>query len=118
MVSQRSQTDPSAEVSGRGGGSRLRVYRVRSAYGYLPSKKNELQRELETRNLRVCAATVIGSLSDPNEWKSLEEQVLGGGELAGQLGGKYLVLIDGSYKDAFTGAPISPPASIGMPGRG
>jgi len=77
-------------------------------YGYLASQKNDLQRELEARNLKVCAATAIASLSDPNDWKSLENQVLGGGELAGQLGGKYLVLIDGSYNDAFTGAPISP----------
>jgi inosose dehydratase len=71
-------------------------------YGYLPSKAADLRRELESRNLKVCAATAIARLSDPSAWKSLEAQVLGGGELAGELGGKYLVLIDGSYKDAFT----------------
>src|SRR6516164_8834203 len=77
-------------------------------FGYLPSNRKELQRELEKRNLKVCAATAIASLSDPNDWPSLEQQVLGGGELTGALGGKYLVVIDGSYQDPFTGAPVSP----------
>src|SRR5207237_13757 len=52
-------------------------------FGYLPSKEDDLRRELEARNLKVCAATAIASLSDPNDWKSLEQQVVGGGELAG-----------------------------------
>src|SRR5215475_11690256 len=68
-------------------------------YGYLPTDLPTLRSELKKRQLRVCAATVIGNLEDLSAWPILEKQILGSGELAASLGGKYLVLIDDAYTD-------------------
>src|SRR5437773_12308080 len=50
-------------------------------FGYLPSDSKELQHELSGRRLKVCAATAISKLEDPEDWPTLEKQVLGGGDL-------------------------------------
>jgi len=77
-------------------------------YGYLPTDLSKLQSELDQRNLKVCACVVEANLFDPEHWPAVEKQVLGGGELAAQLGGTFMVLIDDSYTDLQTGEPTSP----------
>jgi inosose dehydratase len=77
-------------------------------FGYLPSTEEELAPALARRGLKVCAATVIGNLEDPHHWGMLETQVLGGGELASRMGGKFLVLIDEFHVDPFTGVRTAP----------
>ena len=55
-------------------------------YGYLPTDEAQLRRQLDPRGLRICAATVIANLEDPDGWPEVERQTLGSGELAATLG--------------------------------
>ena len=75
-------------------------------YGYLPTNPTILQTELDKRNLKVSAGFVMGSLEDHSVWPEIEEQMTGAGELLAELGAQYLVLIDGTYSDLFTGEQI------------
>ena len=77
-------------------------------YGYLPTDPATLGAELERRNLRITGATVMTNLEDRANWPEVERQVLGGGALAAALGGQFLVLIDDTYTNLFTGEQIGP----------
>lgn len=77
-------------------------------YGYLPSDLPTLRAELGKRGLQVSATFAMGNLEEPEKWPALEKQVTGAGELLAALGAKYLVLIDDSYTDLFTGQLIAP----------
>jgi inosose dehydratase len=50
----------------------------------------------------------MAALEDPTAWPELERQVVGAGELINSLGGKFLVLIDDTYTDLFTGRSLAP----------
>ena len=75
-------------------------------YGYLPTNPTMLQTELDKRKLKVSAGFVMGSLEDHSVWPEIEAQLTGAGELLAELGAQYLVLIDGTYSDLFTGEQI------------
>ncbi len=75
-------------------------------YGYLPTNPTILQTELDKRNLKVSAGFVMGSLEDHSVWPEIEAQLTGAGDLLAELGAQYLVLIDGTYSDLFTGEQI------------
>jgi inosose dehydratase len=77
-------------------------------YGYLPTDANMLRKELDRRRLRVCGTFAMAHLEDPSAWPGLEQQVVGGGELLAALDAKYLVLIDDTYSDLFTGRRTRP----------
>ena len=77
-------------------------------YGYLPSDITTLRQELDRRKLKVCGTFAMAHLEDPAAWPDLEKQVMGGGELLAALGAKFLVLIDDTYSDLFTGQPTRP----------
>src|SRR6516162_3735112 len=77
-------------------------------YGYLPTDPTVLRGELDRRGLKVTAAFTMVHLEDPAVWPELERQMLGGGELAAALGGRFMVLIDDTYSDLFTGQPTRP----------
>ena len=77
-------------------------------YGYLPTDPATLRAELDRRGLKVTAAFTMVHLEDPAVWPELERQMLGGGELAAALGGRFMVLIDDTYSDLFTGQPTRP----------
>lgn len=77
-------------------------------YGYLPTDLPTLRRELDSRGLKVAGTFVLESLEDPAKWPELERQVLGAGELLGELGAGFLVLIDGMYSDLKTGELLEP----------
>jgi inosose dehydratase len=77
-------------------------------YGYLPTDLSVLRAELERRELKVSAAVAISHLEDPGAWPDLERQVLGGGGLVAGFGGRFLVLIDDTYSDLFTGQSTRP----------
>ena len=77
-------------------------------YGYLPTDINVLRQELDRRKLKVSGTFAMSHLEDPAAWPDLEKQVAGGGELLGALGAQYLVLIDDTYSDLFTGRPTRP----------
>lgn len=77
-------------------------------YGYLPTDLATLRAELARRGLKVAGTFAMGDLVNPDAWPALERQVLGAGELLAALGAKFLVLIDGTYTDERTGAPLWP----------
>ncbi|MFI5454585.1 MAG: TIM barrel protein [Isosphaerales bacterium] len=77
-------------------------------YGYLPTDPTILRAELDQRGLKATASFAMGHLEDPAAWPDLERQISGGGELVAALGGRFLVLIDDTYSDLFTGQPIRP----------
>ena len=77
-------------------------------YGYLPTDLATVRAELDRRGLKVSAAFAMSHLEDPAAWPDLEQQVLGSGELVAALGGRFLVLIDDTYSDLFTGKPTRP----------
>jgi inosose dehydratase len=67
-----------------------------------------LRAELDRRGLKLAAAFAMAHLEDPSAWPGLEQHVLGSGELAAALGAPFLVLIDDTYSDLFTGQPTRP----------
>jgi inosose dehydratase len=75
-------------------------------YGYLPTDRNFLDRELRQRNLKVSGTFAMGSLDEPAAWPELERQIIGAGEILAFLNAKFLILIDDTYSDLFTGARI------------
>ena len=77
-------------------------------YGYLPINLSKLRSELDQRGLKVCACVVEGNLEEPSAWPGVEKQVLGGGELAAGLDGRFMVLIDEGYVDLMTDKPNGP----------
>ncbi len=78
-------------------------------YGYLPTHLPTLRAELDKRGLKVSATFAMAALEEPAAWPELERQVLGAGELLAALGAPFLVLIDDTYSDLFTGKQTAPP---------
>ena len=77
-------------------------------YGYLPTDLPTLRRELSIRGLKVTGTFAMANVEEPSLWGELERQVLGAGERLAALDAKYLVLIDDTYTDLFTGEAIAP----------
>jgi inosose dehydratase len=77
-------------------------------YGYLPTDLPTLRAELARRGLKVAASCVMHNLWEPSEWPEVERQTLGVGEALGALGGRFLVLIDDTYSNLFTGEVTAP----------
>jgi inosose dehydratase len=77
-------------------------------YGYLPSDLPTLRAELDRRGLKVSATFAMAHLEDPAAWQGLERQATGGGEQLAALGARFLVLIDDTYSDLFTGRSTRP----------
>ena len=79
-------------------------------YGYLPTDLHTLRKEINRRNLKVTATTVMkGHLDNPSHWPQIEKEVLRVGELGANLGAKYLVLIDDNYIDLLSGKQVAAP---------
>lgn len=78
-------------------------------YGYLPSGRRELREQLAARGLHVCAGTIIAALENAASWEHFDAEVLTVGRLVSECGGKYVVVLDESYTNLFTGAEIAPP---------
>ena len=77
-------------------------------YGYLPTNLPTLRRELSSRGLKVTGTFAMANVEEPSLWAELERQVLGAGERLAALDAKYIVLIDDTYTDLFTGEAIAP----------
>ena len=77
-------------------------------YGYLPTDLPILRAELDKRDLKVTGSFAMAHFEEPSAWPDLERQVLGAGELLAALGADYLVLIDDTYTNLFTGEPTAP----------
>jgi inosose dehydratase len=68
-------------------------------YGYLPTDPGTLRRELDQRGLSLAGGTFGGALHQPSAVANLEDQVRRVGDLVDALGGGYLVLLPGGYRD-------------------
>ena len=77
-------------------------------YGYLPTDRAVLQEELSKRGLRASGTFAMGHLEDEAAWPGLEKQVLGAGESLAYLGAEYLILIDDTYTNLWTGEATAP----------
>ena len=77
-------------------------------YGYLPTDLPTLRRELSSRGLKVTGTFAMANVEEPSLWGELERQVLDAGARLAALDAKYLVLIDDTYTDLFTGEAIAP----------
>jgi inosose dehydratase len=77
-------------------------------FGYMPTDLATVRTELDRRGLKMSASFAMGHLENPAAWPGLERQVQGGGELVAALGAPFLVLIDDTYSDLFTGRPTLP----------
>lgn len=79
-------------------------------YGYLPTDPKTLRTELDRRGLKVTGSFVMGDLANPDKaWPEIERQLRGWGPLFNEFSARFLVLIDDTYTDLFTGKAISPP---------
>ena len=74
-------------------------------FGYLPRDPAVVKRELERRGLKACGTALMVHLEDEDAWPETERQLIGAGELLAGLDAKYLVLIDDTYSNLFTGEP-------------
>ena len=77
-------------------------------YGYLPTDRATLQNELSKRGLRASGTFAMGHLEDDAAWPGLEKQILGAGESLAYLGAEYLILIDDTYTNLWTGEATAP----------
>ena len=77
-------------------------------YGYLPTDSPRLKKELNQRGLKVSAAYVFRHFEEASLWPEIEKEVLDTGRLLGELGAKFLVLIDDTYTNLFSGEQYKP----------
>ncbi|HZQ07984.1 MAG TPA: TIM barrel protein [Anaerolineae bacterium] len=77
-------------------------------YGYLPTDPAVLRRELDKRGLKVTGTFVFKHLEDADAWDDIQAEAIRVGELVSQFGAKFMVLIDNTYSDLFTGTQIRP----------
>jgi len=74
-------------------------------YGYLPADSKILKRELKQRDLKVSGTFVMGHIEQKQTLARMRNETLSTGALLQELGARYLVLIDDTYTDLFTGEP-------------
>ena len=77
-------------------------------YGYLPTDLPTLQAELSQRGLRASGTFAMGHLEDDAAWPGLEKQILGAGQSLAYLGAEFLILIDDTYTNLWTGEATAP----------
>src|SRR5579884_2644938 len=72
-------------------------------YGYMPTERAELERELDSRNLRLAAGAVMFDLEDRDASARAADEVERVCALVKALGGPHLLIIDDVYTNLFTG---------------
>jgi inosose dehydratase len=77
-------------------------------YGYMPTDRDQLAHELESRGLSLTAAVVMFDLEDPEALARSLDEVENVCSTLTALGGRHLVIIDDVYTDLFTGEPRLP----------
>jgi inosose dehydratase len=78
-------------------------------YGYLPTDPAVLKRELARRSLKVSGTFVMGHIEQPEAFGRMKKETLSAGALLQELGARYLVLIDDTYTNLFTGERTGTP---------
>jgi inosose dehydratase len=78
--------------------------------GYLPADPAVLTPHLEKHGLTVTTGFVMHHLEDPELWPRIEAELNSVGTVLQNLGAPFLLLIDDTYTDLFTGELIRPTA--------
>jgi inosose dehydratase len=73
-------------------------------FGYLPTDRAELERELSARNLGLTGAFVKFDLEDPEAWRATKPELDELALFVRSLGGEYLIIIDELYTEEAGGA--------------
>jgi inosose dehydratase len=76
--------------------------------GYLPADPVVLTPHLQEHGLVVTTGFVMHHLEDPALWQKIEGEVDSVGTVLKKLGAPFLLLIDDTYTDLFTGERIRP----------
>jgi inosose dehydratase len=76
-------------------------------FGYLPKDLAELKKALSKRGLSVSGTFVMGHLEQPETLRMMREETAAVCALLQNLGARYVVLIDDTYTDLFTGEPTA-----------
>jgi inosose dehydratase len=71
--------------------------------GYLPTDYDTLKPELDKRGLKVSGSFIMPHLEDKEAWPSVERWLRNVGELLQKFEARYLVVIDDTYSNLFTG---------------
>lgn len=77
-------------------------------FGYLPTDLPTLKAELGKRNLKVSGTFLMKHFEDAELWPEIEKEAITIGQLLTALNAKFMVLIDDTYSDLFTGKPLRP----------
>jgi inosose dehydratase len=72
-------------------------------YGYLPTNAAVLKNDLNRRNLKVSGTFVMGHIEQPDTFERMRKEALLTGALLQECDAQYLVLIDDTYTDLFSG---------------
>lgn len=79
-------------------------------YGYLPTDPKVLRNEMDKRGLKVTGSFIQAHLDKPEQaWPEMERQLRGWGPMFNEFGAKFLVLIDETYTNLFTGEKLGEP---------
>lgn len=78
-------------------------------FGYLPKNPDELKKELSKRQLKASGTFVMGHIEEPEALARMQQEASSVGPLLQDLGARYLVLIDDTYTDLFTGVRTGSP---------
>ena len=84
-------------------------------YGYLPTDPVRLRSELSQRMLNVSGTFLMGNLENPSKWPDRDRTVERTCELLAAVGGQFVVLIDDTYTDPFTGVRTGPTRLVAEP---
>ena len=71
--------------------------------GYLPGDFEVLKDELDSRNLKVSGTFIMPHLEDREAWPEIEDWLREIGELLQKLQAKYVIVIDDTYSNLWTG---------------
>jgi inosose dehydratase len=76
--------------------------------GYLPFDVTRLSKEIERRKLKVLTGFVMRHFDDASQWSVIEKEVMSVGTVLQALSAPYLLPIDDTYTNLFTGEPTGP----------
>jgi inosose dehydratase len=71
-------------------------------YGYLPTDPGQLTEELDKRGLRVSGQAVAAPLQHAEQWTSILAEARRVAELVTAVGGRFMVVLPGAYRDEKT----------------
>lgn len=71
-------------------------------YGYLPTDPDRLREKLEKRGLRVSGQAVYAPLQHGDQWSSILDEARQIAQLVTAVGGRFVVVLPGYYRDERT----------------